>query len=145
MTCPSSTARTGAQGKVVVEGQLIARITGFQINESIGETAWGDSDSVGFTNRKGGRRDATISFEGKFDTDTKIWNLMRPGDEVKLVLWESTDDSDYWVFPCVLIQSYNTNVNVDTREVIGWQATAGADGQYYYPGEAGAPTETLPS
>jgi len=61
------------------------------------------------------------------------------------VLWESSTDSDYWVFPCVLIQSFSIDVNPDTKEVITWSATAGTDGIYYYPGESGAPSETLPS
>lgn len=145
MATNSTTARNGCEGKVVVAGQLIARITSFSIQESVGETAWGDSDSGGFTNRKAGRRDATINFGGKFDTNKKIYNLMRVGDNVKLVLWESTTDTDYWVFPCVLIQSFQVDVNTDTKEVITWSATAGADGIYYYPGESGAPSETLPS
>jgi hypothetical protein len=86
-----------------------------------------------------------MSFEGKFDTDSKIYNLMRIADTVKLVLWESTTDSDYWVFPCVLIQSFQLDVDVDTKAVIAWSATAATDGLYYAPGEAGAPSEVLPT
>jgi len=141
----STTARTGSEGKVVVADQLIARVTGWTLNESIGETAWGDSDGEGYTNRRPGRKDCTVSFEGKFDTDSKIYTLMRVGDSVKLVLWESSTDGDYWVLECVLIQSYTTTVNPDTREVITWAATAGADGIYYAPGQSGAPTESLPA
>ena len=142
MTCGSDGARNGSLGKVVVAGQKIARITQWGVNESVGETAWGDSDSGNFTNRKPGRRDATVSFEGKFDENSKVYSLFRVGDNVKLVLWETA--ADYWAFPCVLIQSFNLTYNVDTKEVVGWQATAGADGIYYAPGEDGAPNETLP-
>lgn len=145
MGANSTSARNGVAGKVVVAGQIIARVTKFTINESTNETAWGDSDSLGYTNRKAGRKDASINFEGKFDAVSKVYNLLRAGDNVKLVLWESTTDSDYWVFPCALIQSFQIDVNMDTKEVVTWNATAGSDGIFYCPGESGAPTETLPS
>jgi hypothetical protein len=33
----------------------------------------------------------------------------------------------------------------DSKEVVEWTADFGADGKYYYPGESGAPVETLPT
>ena len=86
-----------------------------------------------------------MSFEGKFDSSAKVYSLMRVGDCVKLVFWESTTDGDYWVFTSALIQSYSLTVDVDGKTVIGWSATAGADGVFYAPGDAGAPAETAPA
>lgn len=140
-----ASARDSLEGKVVVGGTNIARVTSHSVNATSSSTVWGDSDSEGYTNRKKGRKDATINFEGKFDEDTPVYDLFAEGDIVKLVLWESTSQSDYWVFPCALIESFTINVNQDTNEVIGWSATAGADGKYWRPNQSGAPAETPPS
>ncbi len=143
MTANSSTARTGLAGKAVVDDVLVLRLTEWTVNSAAGETAWGDSDGGAFTNRATGRLDATGTIAGKLDTGRKIYSLFQAGDIIKLIVWE--DASDFWAFPCALIQSYSQTVNVDTKEVIAWTATFGADGVYFRPGEAGAPAETLPT
>jgi len=143
MTCSNSTARTGSAGKAVVDDNLVARLTEWNFNPTAAESAWGDSDSAGYTNRVAGRKDGTGSITGKFDTDTKIYDLFMPGDVVKLVLWETA--TDYWVIECALITSFTIAYNQDSKEVVEWSADFGADGKYYYPGEAGASVETLPS
>lgn len=143
MSCSSSTARTGSAGKAVVDDTLVARLTEWTFNPTADESAWGDSDSAGYTNRVSGRKDGTGSITGKFDTTNKVYDLFMPGDTVKLVLWESA--TDYWVLECALITSFTVTYNQDTKEVVEWSADFGADGKYYYPGESGAPTEILPS
>jgi len=143
MTCSSSTARTGAAGKAVVDDTLVARLTQWDFNPTAAESAWGDSDSAGYTNRVAGRKDGTGSITGKFDTTSKIYDLFTPGDTVELVLWESL--TDYWVIPCALITNFTVTYNQDTKEVVEWSADFGADGKYYYPGESGAPVHTLPA
>lgn len=141
-TCSSTTARTGELGKAVADGTLIARITQWSFNPTSAESAWGDSDSGGYTNRVGGRKDGTGSLTGKFDTTNKVYDLFMPGDNIKLVLWETA--ADYWVMECCLISGFSVSYNQDTKEVVEWSADFGADGKFYYPGEAGAPVETLP-
>jgi hypothetical protein len=143
MTCSSATARTGELGKAVVDDTLIARITQWTFNPTSAESAWGDSDSGGYTNRVGARLDGTGNLTGKFDTSNKVYDLFMPGDTVKLVLWESA--ADYWVLECALITSFSVTYDQDSKEVVEWTADFGADGKYYYPGEAGAPVETLPT
>ena len=142
MACSSASARTGELGKAVVDSTLIARITQWTFNPTAAESAWGDSDSGGYTNRVSGRKDGTGNLTGKFDTTNKVYDLFMPGDSVKLVLWESA--TDYWVMECCLITSFSVTYNNDTKEVVEWTADFGADGKYYYPGEAGAPVESLP-
>jgi len=137
-----STARTGTNGKVVVEDTLVARITQWVMNATSSETAWGDSDSEGYTNRSKARLDATGSMVGKFDEDSKVYDLFMPGDIVELVLFETEDD--YWALPRALIQTFNVTYNQDTKEVVEWNADWGADGKYYRPGQDGAPSHTLP-
>lgn len=142
MVANSSTARSGELGKAVVDDVLVARLKNWSLNPTTSETAWGDSDSAGFTNRKNARKDATGSMTGAFDDGSKPYDLFVAGDIVKLVLWENA--SDYWALPCALIQSFTITYDQDTKEVVEWSSDFGADGIYYYPGEAGAPVETLP-
>ena len=137
MVANSSTARAGNLGKAVVDDTLVARLKTWSFNPIVGESAWGDSDSAGFTNRKAARKDGTGSMTGAFDTTSKVYDLFVPGDIVKLVLWE--DATDYWVMPCALIQSFDVTYDNDTKEVVEWSADFGADGQYYKPGEAVVP------
>lgn len=143
MTTNSSGARGGADGKVVVEDTLILRAKTWQLNNVTSESAWGDSDSQGYTNRKEARKDATGSFTGVFDTNRKPYAVFSPGDIVKLVLWENA--TDYYAFPCALIQGYDVTYDMDTKEVVEYTASWGADGIFYYPGQSGAPSETLPA
>jgi hypothetical protein len=145
-----STARTGRNGKVVIGGALMARATTWSINASVGETAWGDSGSEGYTNRKETRYDATGTIEGKFDEVSKVYGLAPStghlqGYVTSLVLWETTEAKTYWNFPCALIQTYQQQVNMDTQEVVGFSMTYGSDGKFWRPGQSGAPTVSLPT
>ena len=142
MPCSSDSVRRGSLGKVEVDGQAIARITLWELTRVVEETAWGDSDSAGFTNRVKGREDATGSVTGKFDNDDPVYDLFDVGDTVELVLWETT--TAYWDFPCALIQSFNISYNQDTKEAVEWNASWGADGIFYRPGAAGAPAQVYP-
>lgn len=145
MSAPAngSTARTGKDAMAVIENELVARMTSWSLNTSCGESAWGDSDSEGHTNRAAARKDATGSLAGKFDEDDKTYDLFVAGDIVTLVLWENTED--YWYFGRALIQNFQVQYDQDTKEVVGWTADFGEDGKSYYPGEAGQPAATLPA
>jgi hypothetical protein len=144
MTTPAdgSTARSGELGKAVIEDTLVARITKWSLEDSVGESAWGDSDSEGYTNRKAARKDCTGSLEGKFDEDSPVYDLFATGDIVELVLWETA--TDYWAFPRALMKNFKITYDQDTKEVVGWTADFGADGKFYRPGAVGAPAHTLP-
>lgn len=145
MTTPANgtTARTGKDAKAVVDDELIARMTSWAFNPSAGETAWGDSDSEGYTNRACGRKDGTGSTAGKFDEDTPVYDLFIAGDIVEYVLWENT--ADYWALPSAFVQNFNLTYDQDSKEVVGWTSDFGADGKFYYPGQSGAPSHTLPA
>lgn len=135
---------TGRNGKFVVETTLVARCTQWAVNPTLASSSeWGDSDSAGFTNRQPGRKDATFNVEGKFSTTNEVYDLFQPGDKAIAVLWLD-NSSLYWDFPCSMCTDFNLTLNMDTEEVVGWTADWGADGPFYYPGEAGANTRTLP-
>lgn len=144
MACEAtSTVRTGKNAKAVIEDELVLRLTQWTVNPSVSETAWGDSDGGDFTLRKSARRDGVGSLTGKFEEDRPIYDMVREGDEVKFALWESA--SDYWVFPCALVQNYTLVFDNNTKEVVEWSLNFGAIGRFYHPGESGAPVQTLPS
>jgi len=139
----STNTLTGKLGKVTVDGSLVARITQWEVRPALANTnEWGDSDSAGYTNRSPGRKDCTFTTEGKFDTTNEVYDLFQPGDSAQVTLWINA--TLYWDFPSALCTEFSLLVNVDTEEVVGWTASWGADGQFYYPGETGAPVRTLP-
>lgn len=154
-----STAISGDTGFVVVSdpgggnSKRLARVTQFTINPSSSETAWGDSDSEGFTNRKRARRDCTGSIQCRLDseqtdkvTDEGASQMLKDGDIVELVLWEdNSNDENYWKLPRALMQNVQETVDMDSKEVISVSADFGADGKFYYPGDSNAAGEIDPS
>lgn len=136
---------TGRNGKFVVDDTLVARMTQWGVNPTLATSSeWGDSDSEGYTCRAPGRKDGTFTAEGKFDTTDEVYDLFQPGDNAEAVLWMDAS-ALYWAFPRALCSDFNLTVNVDTEEVEAWTSSWGADGIFYYPGAAGAPTHTLPT
>lgn len=141
----SATALTGRTGKFVVQTSLVARTTNWAVNPTLAtQSEWGDSDGAGFTNRAAGRRDATFTAEGKYDTSDEVFDLFVEGDILIATLWMD-NVSLYWDFPRALCQDFTLVVDIDTEEVIGWTTAFGADGQYFRPGQVGAPARTLPA
>jgi len=139
----SANTVTGRNGEHVVETTRIARNKQWNVNPTLAtKSEWGDSDSGGYTARAGGRRDATFTSEGTFDTTSEVWDLFQPGDTVISVLWMNL--TLYWDFPRSLNDDFNLIVNIDTEEVEGWTAGFGADGIYYKPGDS-PNARTLPT
>lgn len=140
----SANTITGRLGKFVVGTTMIVRTTQWNVSPKLASTnEWGDSDSAGYTNRSAGRKDATFTAEGKFDTNTEVYDTFFIGDIAIATLWVNA--TLYWDFPRALCMDFNLVVNIDTEEVIGWTSSWGADGIFYYPGQANAPSRTLPT
>jgi len=135
---------TGRNGEFVVDTTRVARITTWAVNPTLAsKSEWGDSDSAGFTNRAEGRKDATFTSEGKYDTSNEVFDLFQPGDILIGTLW--LNSTLFWDFPRALNDDFNLTVDVDTEEIIGWTSAWGADGIYHHPGEAGAASRVLPA
>lgn len=140
----STNTVTGRNGKFVVGAALVARTSQWQMTKTLAtKSEWGDSDSAGFTNRAAGRKDATFTSEGKYDTSDEVFDLFQPEDIAIATLWMN-NTTLYWDFPRALCDNFQLTVNVDTEEVIGWTSAWGADGVFHYPGEAGAAVRVLP-
>lgn len=136
---------TGRKGRFVVEDQLVARTTQWDVSTTLAsKSEWGDSDSNGFTNRAPGRKDGTFDTQGKYDTVDEQYDLFAPEDISEVILWMNITTL-YWAFPRALCMDFKLSVNIDSEEVIGWTSNWGADGEFFRPGEAGAPTHTLPA
>lgn len=149
-TTGGSTALNGVDGTAVLNEVAVCRLTQWSINHTMGETAWGDNKTEGYTARKRAREDATGTLTGKFDTSTKIYATAEnssglPGLSCKLVLWEKRQQGFNWVFPCVLIQNFQMTVDMDSKEVVQWTMDFGADGKFYRPGQTNIPAETVPT
>lgn len=141
----SATALTGRNGKFVVGTTLVARVTSWEVNPTLDTSSeWGDSDGGGFTQRAAGRKGATFTAEGKYDTGDEVYDIFQPEDIAIAVLWLD-NSSLYWDFPRALCMDFSLAVDVDTEEVIGWTSEWGNDGVFYHPGESGATTRTLPA
>jgi hypothetical protein len=140
----SATVVTGRHGEFVVGNARVARTKQWQVNPKLAtKSEWGDSDSGGYTNRAPGRFDATFTAEGVYDTSIEAYDLFMPGDILLAVLWMDST-SLYWYFPRALCEDFNLMVNIDSEEVEGWTSAWGADGIFYKPGGAGAPSANLP-
>lgn len=128
---------TGRNGTIGIGNLAIARITQWAVNPTLATSSeWGDSDSGGYTNRATGRRDATFTCEGKYDSADEVFDVIAEGDVIDAALWLSDAVSGlYWDFPRALCTDFNLTVNVDSEEIIGWTSSFGTDGQYYRPGE----------
>ena len=135
---------TGRNGKFVVDDQLVARTTQWAVSPTLAtKSEWGDSDTAGYTARAAGRRDATFTAEGKFDIVTEVYDIFEIEDVLAVTLWQD-NLTLYWHFPRALCDSFGLTVNIDTEEVEAWTSSWGADGIFYRPGQAGAPSESLP-
>ena len=141
----SATALTGRNGEFVVGTTRIARTTQWAVTKSLATSSeWGDSDGGGFSNRAAGRRSATFTAEGKYDTNSEQFDIFQPEDIAIAVLWLNST-SLYWDFPRALCSEFGMTVNIDSEEVIGWTSNWGSDGIFYFPGQVGATTRTMPA
>jgi hypothetical protein len=141
----SDGAVCGSDGVAAVAGTRVCRLTQWTFNPTTSTSEWGDSDSAGYTNRKGARKDGTGSLVGKMEDTQKVHqDLFMPGDTVQLTLWENAT-TDYWYMARALITNYSVTFDQDTKEVVEWNADFGADGKYFRPGEAGIPSQSFPS
>ena len=124
-------------------GVLVARTKQWVVSPSLAASSeWGDSDSAGYTNRAAGRKDATFTAEGVYDTATEVFDVFQPSDVLCCGLWLD-NGTTYWAFPRALCTEFSLTVNVDSEEVIGYTSSWGADGIFYRPGEAAAPAYTI--
>lgn len=162
---------TGRQGEVYVDSVRVRRITSWSVNPTLAtSTEWGDSDVNGFTARAAGRWDCTFTTEGKYDTRANtVFEQFQPGlsgnpnisttepssyNYATVYLWIEAEptstppgvvDDNFWYFPRALCTDFSMTVDVDTEEVIGWTASWGADGRFFFPNQTGAEGVSAPA
>lgn len=140
----SENTLTGVDGEFVVGTERVARTKKWTVNATLAtKSEWGDSDTAGYTARAAGRKDATFTADGVYDTTDEVFDIFAPGDNLAATLWMD-NTSLFWHFPCSLCTDFSVTVDMDTQEVIGWTSSWGADGIFYRPGQAGATGQLLP-
>lgn len=142
MANPAANVVMGTAGEVVLDSTAISNLTQWTLTDTQNVSEWGDSDSLGCTNRKGARRDATGSEEGKLNTAAEIYDTVNASAEPEQTCWINA--TLYYNFPCVVFTNFKLTVNTDSKEVVGWSVDFGAAGVFYRPGEANAPSKTYP-
>ena len=148
-TASGVSALSGVDGKVVINNKIISRVKQWTLNNTWAESAWGDSGSGGYTFRKRARNDATGTVVGVMDdgANNRIYAEIASaatdfvGRSVTISLWEKHGDAGRgWWFPCALIQSFDITLDMDTKEVVEYTLSWGADGIFYRPAQSnGAP------
>ena len=149
MSANGLSARCGENGQAHINGVYVPRVKQWSITCSSSESTWGDSDSVGFTNRKAARRDCTGSLTGvQEDNDGATKNIMRilagsdaalsnPTRISNLTLWEENGVTPKrrWWFPSAMVQNFNITYDMDTKEVVEWTLDFASDGVFFRPQE----------
>lgn len=139
--CPTG-ALTGKDGNVVCDTVRLARITQWTLTETVGVTEFADSDSGGFTNRLPQRKEASGTFDFKFDDTYPQYDRIRAGECCHLVLFMTP--TIWWDIPVALITSLGFTVNVEDLEVEEGTADWQSSGIFYAPGES-PHSHTLPA
>ncbi len=119
---------SGRGGSVSIDGTPLLRIKNWSVTISrVGGSEWGDSDSNGFTNRSVGRKDCTGTMEGVYDTTSPAVAILDPNEVVAVALGSNGPS---FSFARAIITDFSLTVDADTEEVIGWNASFGADGEF---------------
>lgn len=150
MAATGNTARCGTDGQAHINGVYVPRVKQWSVTCSTSESTWGDSDSVGFTNRKAARRDCTGSITGvqeggTYDKNKDIMGILaggltaltNPTRVVAITLWEESGAAPNrrWWFPSAMVQNFNITYDMDTKEVVEWSLDFASDGVFYRPQE----------
>lgn len=145
-------ASTGEEATVVLNDVVVVRSVSWSVNENPNVQEWGDNNSGKYTNRRVTRLSATGSVAGKLDCDKNInihshsaSNQKLSELSAELILWEANAGNCYWAFPCVVITSSTHEADMETNEITTWAFDFGSDGEYFRPGESGAPSKDYPT
>ena len=139
---------SGSGGFAQVGTALLARLMMWRFNPTREDDAWGDSDSAGYTNHKGARKDGSGTITGKLDKTAEQFDVLTIDDSVTLVLWmdgDETTPSVYWYIGCANITSFELELDQDGKTAVGFTADFVADGPFFRPGQTGAPTVSFPT
>lgn len=144
MSCGSENTLTGVGGVIYVAvpetgtGVLVQRITTWSVNPTLAtSTEWGDSNTEGYSAFQPGRKTATFTAEGKYDSGTEVWDQFFIGS--RAAVWLYIQTALFWAFPCAVCNDFSLEVDVDGQTVVGWTSAWNADGKFYFPGQSGTP------
>jgi len=121
---------SGKDGKVLAGATQVAEITGWSLNPTANNPSWGSSSVPGFKQRVAGVRDATGSFDYKYDVSSRVHATLKEGDTVTLNLYFNA--TDYIIVPAV-IDAMTFEVDVSDGEVHGGTCSFSQTAAITYP------------
>jgi hypothetical protein len=107
---------SGKNGKVLVGSTTVAEVTGWTLNRTSNNPSWGSSSVAGEKQRVAGVKDATGSFDFKYDPADRIHSAISEGDAVTLNLY--TNATDYFVVPAV-VDGITYTVDMNDGDITG--------------------------
>jgi hypothetical protein len=124
--------KTGVDGFVQLSGGAspYADIQGWEINLNANPKSYGSSSTAGHKASVAGVRQCTCSFNAILNTDEPVYDSLKVGDQLTLLLYE--DDSRKWTVP-VTISTMGETVDMDEGELISVPIEAVSNGAWTYP------------
>ena len=123
-------AESGINSKVLAGSTQVAEITGWSLNPTSNNPSWGSSSVPGFKQRVAGVRDATGSFDFKYDFANRQHATLKEGDLVTLHLYLNAADA---IDVPAVIDAMTFEADVNDGEPIGGTCTFSQTGAITYP------------
>lgn len=121
---------SGKDGKVRIGTTTLADITRWTLRTSAALSAYASSATGGYKRRIAGVKDGGGTLAGKLDPGDPISDDFDEGAAVTLLLFVDADR--YYTVPAV-VESFRLEVDIDSGEVIGWQAEFSTSGPWTKP------------
>ncbi|MDZ4781242.1 MAG: hypothetical protein SGJ19_13390 [Planctomycetia bacterium] len=121
---------SGKDGKVMIGVTAVANITFWNFSTLAQNPAYASSATAGHRKRLGGVKDGGGVIRGKLDLTDAVTNDVNEGDSVTLLLYLNA--TKFYSVPAV-IDRLQFEVDIDSGDVVGWEAEFGANGAWTKP------------
>ena len=121
---------SGKNGKVLVGSTTVAEVTGWTLNPTSNNPAWGSSSVAGQKQRVAGVQDCNGSVNFKYDTSSRQHATIKRGDLVTLNLYVNA--TDFFIVPAV-VDAETYDVDVDEGTPVGGSFTFSQTAEITYP------------
>lgn len=122
--------KSGRCGKIVLGASDFADVSNWSLTISSNNPEFSHSGSSGHKVSVGGVKSASVSFNAVLNTDDPLYDRIKPGDGVTLLLHE--DATRKWTVP-VRITSIADEVDISDGGEITLAVEAAANGAWTYP------------
>ena len=128
---------SGKDGKILVGTSDYAELRNWNFTPSSNNPQFGSSSSAGHKKSVAGVKSGTVSFAQVLETVDAIYESVKPGDAVVLLLYEIKDNTAvspdrFWSVPA-RIESLAVDVDVDDGGEVTVGVEATTNGAWTYP------------